>query len=145
MAADPLIIIDTGPIVALLDRRDAYHKWAIAAANSLSYPYITSESVISETLFLLQENNAAKEAVFEMLEISAIRLAFDPEAHIRRLTALMRRYADQPMSLADASLVQLSEIHANVRVFTTDRHFKIYRRNERQLIPLIAPWSDSDN
>ncbi len=54
--------------------------------------------------------------------------------------ALMRRYADTPMSLADACLVRLSEIHCDCRVFTLDGDFKQYRRNGRNVIPLLGPW-----
>ncbi len=53
---------------------------------------------------------------------------------------LMRRYADTPMSLADACLVRLSELHSECSVFTLDNDFTRYRRHARQLIPLLAPW-----
>jgi predicted nucleic acid-binding protein len=60
--------------------------------------------------------------------------------HIPELLALMRRYRDVPMSLADACLVRLSELHRHGRVMTTDTDFRLYRRNARQVIPLLAPW-----
>jgi predicted nucleic acid-binding protein len=67
-------------------------------------------------------------------------VAFDVETEAVALETLLRRYTDVPMSLADACLVRLSELHQDSRVFTLDRHFARYRRHGRQVIPLLAPW-----
>jgi predicted nucleic acid-binding protein len=68
-----------------------------------------------------------------------VRFAFNLDQDYEAVAALMRRYADAPMSLADACLVRMSELHRDCQVFTTDQHFKIYRRFGRQVIPLICP------
>ncbi len=69
-----------------------------------------------------------------------LRPAFEVAREAAALETLIFRYADTPMSLADACLVRLSELHRNCRVFTLDRHFKHYRRYGRSVIPLLSPW-----
>jgi len=140
MAGD-FIIIDAGPIVALLSKRDQYHAWAIDVVKEVEGPYLTSEAVLSEAFHLVEDLPAAKESLLVLLDRREISV-FSGCDEIEDIAKLMRRYSDQPMSLADATLVRFAELHDNVRVFTADRHFRIYRRNRRQLIPLIAPWTD---
>lgn len=69
-----------------------------------------------------------------------INVAFDAENEMERLLALQRSYRDLPMDFADACLVRMTETHPRSRVLTTDSHFQIYRRNRRQVIPVLAPW-----
>jgi predicted nucleic acid-binding protein len=68
-----------------------------------------------------------------------VRLSFDLHDHLESVSHLISKYHDTPMSLADACLVRMSELHTNSRVFTLDSDFKLYRRNNRQTIPLIFP------
>lgn len=132
-------LVDTGPLVAYLSARDAWHEWATAQFASLRPPLLTSESVIAEACFLVHRNKGDAADVLEMLRRHVIEIAFDLTAEIAAIETLMRRYADTPMSLADGSLVRMSELHADCRVFTIDSDFKHYRRHGRQLIPLLAP------
>jgi predicted nucleic acid-binding protein len=74
-----------------------------------------------------------------MLRRGALSVALSVEDEAERLLALERTYKELPMSLADACLVRLAELHPHSRVFTTDSHFRVYRRNKRQLIPLLVP------
>lgn len=67
-------------------------------------------------------------------------LDFSIEAHRADVARLMRKYADQPMSVADACLVRMAEVAETCQVFTTDRHFRAYRRRGRHAIPLLAPF-----
>ena len=66
-------------------------------------------------------------------------IGLEVEAETDRLMKLQRAYWDKPMSLADACLVRLAELHMHSRIFTTDSHFSLYRRNGRQIIPLVTP------
>ncbi|HVS71676.1 MAG TPA: pilus assembly protein [Phycisphaerae bacterium] len=144
MASEPAVIIDAGPLVALLSERDHFHAWASDTAQNLPLPFITCESVISEACFLLHRNDASVDTLFHLLHRGSVEIAFDLQRDTRSISSLMHKFSGLPkgkhMSLADAALVRLSEIHPHASVFTTDAHFKIYRRNGRQLIPLIAPW-----
>jgi len=144
MASD-FVVIDAGPIVALLNERDQHHRWAIEMSKILPSPYFTTEAALSESFFLLAEAPKGFRSLLSLLERASIQVLNICPDDIEDVVKLMRRYADQPMSLADATLVRFSEIHDNVRIYTTDKHFRIYRRNGRQMIPLIAPWSHPDN
>ena len=143
--SEPTVIIDTGPLLALLVEREGRHSWASETASKLIMPFITSESVMTEACFLLEREGLPVEPLFELLEIEAVIIGFDLQAEHSRVSSLMARFAKLPrnksMSLADATLVRLSEIHDRAAVFTFDGDFRIYRKNGRQQIPLIIPES----
>ncbi len=134
-----VVLIDSGPLVATLLRRDRHHDWARDLLGRLPPPFVTCEAVISETIFLLGSNGIAKESFLHMLERGALRLAPDFSGGVAELTRLMRRYADTPMSFADACLVRLSELHSDSVVLTLDSDFLVYRRNGRQRISTLMP------
>lgn len=133
------VLIDTGPLVAALRRRDEHHDWARAHFEAAAEPFITCEAVISESFFLLERTRDGKEALCGLLErgIIVVRYALDDE--LSETLRLLRRYRDTPMNFADACLVRMAEKSDNAVVFTTDSDFRIYRRNGRQVIPLITP------
>jgi predicted nucleic acid-binding protein len=133
-----VILADTGVLLALLDRRERFHAWAVEQAKSLQV-LITCEAVVTELCFLLAEAPAGRAAVRNNFASRAWRLNFSLEAEQVRVFALMETYADQPMSLADACLVRMAELQAEAKIFTLDGHFRVYRRNRRQILPLIIP------
>jgi predicted nucleic acid-binding protein len=134
------ILVDTGPLVAVLNTHDEHHAWARQIFGRLVPPLFTCESVSSETQFLLGEHGGNPLAVMDWAKRGVITLAFSAEAEIERLMALQQSYRTLPMDFADACLVRMSELDPHSRVLTTDSHFRIYRRNRRQQIPLLAPW-----
>lgn len=134
------ILLDTGPLVAYLNRHDRHHQWALESWAALFDPLWTCEAVLSEAVFLLQSENANPEPVLRLFERRIIRLDFDVEAHRPDIFRLLRKYADQPMSVADACLVRMAELADQSQVFTTDRDFLVYRRKGRHVIPLLAPF-----
>jgi len=139
---NPRVIIDAGPLVALIRTHDSFHEWASNCVQHLAGPFITSESVISETCFLLHRDGIAVEKLFAFFRRGLIQIKFDLQAEWESVASLMERYARMPkgsMSLADATLVRLSEIDENAAVFTIDRHFRFYRKHGRRQIPLIIP------
>ncbi|MGH7996418.1 MAG: type II toxin-antitoxin system VapC family toxin [Opitutaceae bacterium] len=133
------VLADTGALVALLDRRQRFHSWAIEQARSITPPLLTCEAVIAETLFLLADLPGSRAAVGENFANGAWALDFSLKAERSRVFALMDTYEDQPMSLADACLVRMTELHGGASVFTLDGHFRVYRRNRRQTISLVIP------
>lgn len=133
------VVLDTGPLVAYLDGRDAHHVWAMEQFSNVAPPLWTCEAVISETCFLLRRWKQGRDAVLSMLEHGAVRIHFSLDEEHHPVAALMRRYADLPMSLADACLVRMSELTADCAVLTLDRDFRVYRRHGRQKIPLLIP------
>ena len=129
-------IADTGFLVAFLSRDDAYHDWAVGVAAQLDEPLLTCEPVLAETAFHLRNCKA----VFELLDERIIALAFDCNDHLPQLKALAQRYADRQPDLADLCLIRMSELFPRHPVVTLDwEDFRVFRRNKREVIPLICP------
>jgi predicted nucleic acid-binding protein len=135
------VLLDTGPLVAYLNRADQYHQWVKRCWTALHDPLSTCEAVLSEAIFLLQSEGVGASPVFQIIERGIICLDFTGCNHLPDLARLTRKYADQPMSLADACLVRMAELANQCQVFTTDRDFLLYRRKGRQVIPLLAPFA----
>lgn len=133
------VLVDTGPLTAVLNAGDEHHEWARASFGRLSPPLFTCEAVLSEAQFILHERGEDPLAVLEMARQGILRVAFDAEDEIARLLELQRSYRNLPMSFADACLIRMSEMHERSRVFTTDSHFSIYRRHGRRVVPLLTP------
>ena len=133
------VIVDTGPIVAFLNKNDKHHDWARTQFSLISPPLISCESVISEACFLLRNFTNGAQNILELIERELIILPFDLQAESNSIKQLMNKYKDVPMSLADACLVRLSEQISKSVIFTIDSDFKIYRKNKRNIIPLITP------
>ena len=128
-------IVDTGPLVALLNRRDTFHDWVTQALKALSLPLLTCEPVLTEAAYL----TAKPAALLAMLGEGSLKLGIDLEHQADAVRRLLVRYGSR-MSLADACVVRMSEMSRQCRVFTLDRKdFAIYRRSGREVIPLIAP------
>jgi predicted nucleic acid-binding protein len=128
-------IADTGFLVAFANARDLHHAWALDVAGQISEPLLTCEPVLAETAFHLGDAGI----VFEMIDEGLIRLAFDCDDHLAQLAALAKRYRDRKPDLADLCLIRMSELHPRHSVLTVDKDFRVYRRDKREVIPLIAP------
>jgi uncharacterized protein len=134
-----VVLADTGALVALLDRREKFHAWAVEQIRTMRPPLFTCEAVLAELCFLLADVPKGILSVRDNLASGAWTMDFSLKAEQERVFALMGVYSDQPMSLADGCLVRMSELRADSGIFTLDRHFQVYRRNRRQVIPLITP------
>ena len=134
------VLLDTGPLVGYLNEKDQYHDWAVSCWSSLYDPVFTCESVISEAVFALASEQVGPEPILQLLERGVIRVVFSLPENQPDVLQLLRKYADQPISLADACLIRMAETSERCRVFTTDRDFKVYRRYGRLIIPLLAPF-----
>lgn len=133
------VIADTGPLVAILDRTDQDHAWAVGEGRRLPPKLLSCEAVLSEVHFLTQDLPAAKNCVESWLADGWLELPFSVRDHHTPVHDLMARYASVPMSFADACLVRMSELWPEAPVFTLDSDFRVYRRNKRQSLPLICP------
>jgi predicted nucleic acid-binding protein len=99
---------------------------------------LTCEAALTEAAYFLREDELEVDPLFELLERGVVRLEFDMSAHWPRMRTLMSRYVQ--MDLADASIVVMSELHEAGQVLTVDRKdFSVYRKNDRQIIPFVAP------
>jgi len=133
------VVVDAGPLVAWLNARDAQHEWAKDQFGRLRPPVLTCEPVLAETGFLLQRVGGDGAAVPALVAKGVLRVAISVQEEAGQLHALMRRYRNVPMSLADACLVRLSELVDDVSIMTLDADFRVYRRKGRQVIPMLAP------
>ena len=135
-------ILDTGPLVALLNRSDRWHHWAARQFALTIPPFISCEPVITEAMHLLRRFPPGPGAVISMLERGVIRLPHRLADHCGELARLLTKYADVPMSLADAFLVRISELTDEPTVLTLDTDFTVYRRHGRRRIPVVMPRSE---
>lgn len=134
------IILDTGPLIALLNTRDPHHAWARDQWNAIEPPLLCCEAVVVEACFLARRlAPGGQSRVLDVVRRGALDLSFSLSDEIDAVDRLMEKYRDVPMSLADACLVRMSELHPVSPVVTLDRDFTIYRRSRRQRIPLLTP------
>lgn len=135
-----LVLVDTGPLVASLRLRDRHHGWTRTQLASLRGPLLTCEAVLSEAFFLLQTVPKGHDSLAALIDRGVLEVRFDFQDERDATLRLLRKYSDTPMSIADACMVRMSEIHRDASLLTLDQDFVAYRRNGRERIPLIAPW-----
>lgn len=133
------VLLDTGSLVALLNRRDNFHEWAKLQWQGIKPPLLTCEPVIAEACFLLQNVYGGQEAIMSLIETDVVQISFSLKVEIEQIKTLLMRYRSVPMSLADGCLVRMAELYSNSSVLTLDSDFKIYRKHKNQIIPLIIP------
>lgn len=133
------IVVDTGPIVALLNKRDQYHEWAVRTFDGLEPPLYTCEPVLAEIAWLVHKLPDGPVAVLDLLIRGVLRVEFRADAELLSLRTLLTKYASVPMSLADACLVRMTELDPRAEVVTLDSDFRTYRRSGRLAIRLILP------
>lgn len=121
----------------MIDRRDQHHNWAIAQAKRLPPPWITCDAALTESFFLLEPRHV--QFLIEILKRRDLTVAFNLAEELDPVLDLMEKYADVPMSLADACIVRMTEILGDPLVLTTDSDFRIYRRHGRRVVPCRMP------
>jgi predicted nucleic acid-binding protein len=131
------VIVDASFLITLLNRREYNQPWAAAQAVRYPPPWITCEAVLSEAFHLLGAYGGSELAA--LLSRHALTSAFCLESGAEAILQLMRKYADVPMSFADACLVRMTEILADPILLTADSDFRIYRRHSRQVVPCVTP------
>ena len=131
------VLVDAGFLVAMLSRRDSHHKWAVQAASENLPPWHTCEAVLSEAYHLRGERGAP--GLNAMLSRRAVVARFHLDDNVEAVVAFLRKYANLPMSFADACLVRMSETMADPLILTTDSDFHVYRRHSGQVVPVSCP------
>jgi len=135
----PGAIVDTGTLVAFLDRSERNHRWVAERIEGLDAPLLLCEPVLTEAMYLLTRFPGAEDALLGFLANGALVLAFHVEEHLPALRKLHRKYRDTPMSLADACVVRMAELYERHSVLTLDSDFSVYRKNGNELLSLISP------
>ena len=136
----PAVLVDTGPLVALLDRSDPYHLSCQESLSSLDDSLVTVWPVLTEAMYLLRAYWQAQDALWEMIESGAVQIISLGIDDIPRMRELMRKYRDLPMDLADAGLVRVAERERLRRIFTLDRRdFQVYRPSRIGRFTILPP------
>ena len=122
------VLVDAGPLVALVNRGDTHHRRCVDALKTIRDPMLTVWPAVTEALFLVRDSWPAQAALLEMIESRVVELLPLDEDDVPRMTELMGKYRDLPMDLADAALVRVAERERLRHVFTLDqRDFRVYR------------------
>lgn len=133
-------LIDTGPIVAGIDRSDRFHGWALDVLGRFPAPLETCEAVVSEAWFLLGRARRGRDALLGLLSSGELKVSFSLATDGVSALKLMAKYSDQPMSVADACLVRMAELESRATIITLDRDFLVYRRG-RSPLRFAAPFA----
>lgn len=135
------VLVDTGPLLALLDARDRYHSWVRAQFAVVEPPLLTCEAVLTEACYLASRELGSSASLLSLFSNGVVRLSFSLLDNWQEVCGLMRRFSNVPMSLADACLTRMSELSDDRVLLTMDSDFHVYRRHGRKCIPLLIPPS----
>lgn len=134
------VLLDTGPIVALLDPSDRFHVRCAEAIATIVVPLVTCEAVIAESCYLLRKITGAREAVLDNIAAGVFQIPLALPQYAREVRRVLQKYRDREIDLADACLVHLAHEFETGDILTLDADFRVYRwgRNNlfRPLIPL---------
>ncbi len=134
-----MILVDAGPLVAIVHTDDQYHSECVAALKSLSEPLATLWPPLTEAMYLLAALPGAQEALWEMFDRGLLQLLPLDAEDLPRIRELMRKYSNRPMDLADAALIRVAEREDIRKIFTVDRRdFAVYRLHGR-IRPYLIP------
>lgn len=131
------VLLDTGVIVALLDRSERNHARCVEAIEAVAAPLITCEAVIAESCYLLRNLSGAPDAVLENVEAGVFEIPFRLIGASRNIRLLMKQYARVPMDFADACLVHLADEVGTGKLLTLDSDFRVYRWRKRRAFELL--------
>ena len=124
----PGVLLDTGPIVALLSSADANHERAVRVFADSAPPFRCCEAVIAEACHLMRKVHPAGPAeVLALGRKGVYEIALQLGEHLTAIEALLRKYSDRPASLADVCLIRCAELHDEPRVLSFDADFRVYR------------------
>lgn len=132
------VLVDTGPLVAIVSPKDSYHKICLSTLKTLNSPLVTSWPVITEAHWLIRQDSRAVASLFKMIEGGLVKILDLPNDSIPWLKNFLLKYQDMDAQIADISLCYLAEIYNINTVFTTDKtDFLIYRIKNNQYFNII--------
>ena len=136
-----MILVDTGPLIALFDPRDSEHERCRSILRTIREPLTTTIPVLTEAFHMLKPASRGSDNLRTLIMEGGMGVWFMDSSSVERAFELMEIYADRPMDLADASLVVAAEVLSTLNVFTIDRRdFTAYRikRGHRHFPPEIV-------
>ena len=137
-----MILVDTGPLVALFDPQDGQHARCVRILKGIRAPIVTTIPVLTEAFHMLGPASIGSDRLREFIEGGGLSVWFFERTALTRAFELMERYADHPMDLADASLVTAAESLGARQVFTIDRKdfetYKVRRGHRHQAMEIVS-------
>ena len=131
--------VDAGPLVAALNREDEFHGWATERLEEADAPLLTCEAAITEACHILRDIDGAAESLLDLLHDEFLAIPYRMGDDAASVARLMRKYANVPMSLADACLVRMAEMAPRIPVLTLDSDFRIYKLARGKPLLAILP------
>jgi predicted nucleic acid-binding protein len=132
------LLLDTGAFVALVDRDEKLHEDCVAALEKWTGSVVTTEAVLTETLYLVGPSWSAQKTCLEFIVRGAFQLVPSSAKSLQRVKILMEKYRNVPMDYADATLVVLAEELETEWVFTLDRRgFSVYRMGRNRAFRIV--------
>jgi len=133
------VLLDTGVIVALLDRNERYHAACSATMRGLERPLVTCEAVIAEGCYLLRGLSGAAETILENVARGVFQVPFQLSRSAAAVRSTLRKYHDLSADFADACLIQLAEELDTGDILTLDSDFRSYRWRRNRAFNLLVP------
>jgi uncharacterized protein len=121
------VLLDTGVIVALLDRSERLHDACAEAVREIEAPLITCEAVIAESCYLLRNLAGTSEAIIENVAAGIFQIPFQLSHEATGVKQVLRKYRDRRIDLADACLIRLADEFGTADILTLDNDFAVYR------------------
>ena len=132
------ILVDAGPLVALLNRRDQHHAICVSASRTLRGPFYTCWPVITEAAYLLRENAVAVKKLLGRIRLGKIGVLQLLPEDMEGVAAILDKYSDQKLDFADAALMHLAERESIASIFTVDqRHFSLFRTIQGNSLTIV--------
>ena len=131
------VLVDTGAIVALLDRSERRHEACAAAVEEIEAPLITCEAVIAESCYLLRRLTGASEAVLENVAAGIFQIPFQLSQEAAGVRQILRKYRDRQIDLADACLIRLADEFGTADILTLDGDFAVYRWGKNRAFRML--------
>jgi uncharacterized protein len=133
------VLVDTGAIVALLDRSERHHARCVGIMEGFERPLVTCEAVIAESSYLLRTLPGASETVLQNVERGVFQIPFQLSRAAAPVRSIMRKYRDLPADFADACLIHLAEELNTGDILTLDGDFRLYRWRRNRPFHLLVP------
>jgi uncharacterized protein len=135
------VLLDTGVIVALLDRSERYHRPCSQAIRALHSPLITCEAVLTESCYLLRDLDGASEAVIDNVAEGIFQVPFQLSKDAPAVKRQLRKYRDRKIDLADACLISMADEFRTGEILTLDSDFAIYRWGKNKPFHNLVPFA----
>jgi predicted nucleic acid-binding protein len=131
------VLLDTGVIVAWLDRSERFHEAAVSALDSCESPLITCEAVIAESCYRLRKLKGAAEAVLANVAEGVFQMPFSLAESAEEVRRIVNKYREREIALADACLIQMAAAFDTPEIMTLDKDFQVYRWQRNKMFKLL--------